>query len=340
MQRTVENDDLRRQNADLASELSTATSRHEVHEQALANSEARNDQLVAQVADLQQTLAQERSRMESAHQEQMSAIQDLQRRKADAESDRDLFKDLYDKASAHASEVGARKTQLERELGVASSQVTDGLTMVKRMYEGRTQKLQEEVERWKGLCKVLSDKDERTNDEIRRRAAQEPRLREENAALRDEVEELKEEVRRLQNTIQRLADVESEPDPAEIEDALAWQPEDDDMRPQDDSAHVVQENSIEEELPSTVESVHTRDMFVDDSEHSATPLDVQSAIDPEALFYVCQYVTDTSMCNARFPTAEASDWSSQRMSEGLTLSRYQEVKDHAYRAHYSWIISV
>ncbi|OCH94697.1 hypothetical protein OBBRIDRAFT_831529 [Obba rivulosa] len=304
VQKAAEIDDLRRQNATLVTVVSAATSRQEVQNRALAESETRNSQLVAQVAELQQMLAQEKARAEAANQEQQKIIEDLQRRKHDAESDRDLFKELYDKASAHASEVGEQKTQLQRELSVASGQVTDGLTMIKRMYVGRMQKLQEELVQWKGLCKVLTDKDERTDDEVRRRAAEEPILREENAELREAVEDLQENVARLQTRIQELTQVVPEPEPMTIEPAAPLQPDENAILAQDQSADFAQEAPIRTE-----------------EEPSSSADFMRAALHARTFFYVCQYVTDTTMCNTRFPTAEA-------------------MKNHAYHVHYPWMVSV
>lgn len=135
--------------------------------------------------------------------------EELQRRKMDAEKDRDLFRELYSKASAHASEVSKENNDLLERAILAEGQVRDGLNMVKGMYEEQIRRLEEEVQRWKGLCEVLTARDARMNDEIRRRAALEPELTEENSRLREEVEILLQdsELGDRQGTAQTVIDV-------------------------------------------------------------------------------------------------------------------------------------
>ncbi|EMD41928.1 hypothetical protein CERSUDRAFT_110486, partial [Gelatoporia subvermispora B] len=309
LQKAEETDELRRRNAALTEDISTTTLLHETRNKALADATTRNSQLEAELAELRQALAREKTQAEVAQQEQRKAIEDVERRKADAESDRDLFRDLYGKASAHASEIGARNAQLEREMSVASTQITDGLTMVKKMYETRVQRLQGELERWKGLCKVLQDKDERTNDEIRRQAADEPKLREENAALRDAVADLQERVGSLQATIEELAGIVSEePDTIEVEDALALQQNSDPILipEHDDITDLAQFPSTDAgRPPSDVRSPLPGGATPDQSTSALSYLDEHSLIHTETAFYICQYVTDTTMCNARFSNAES-----------------------------------
>lgn len=113
---------------------------------------------------------------------------ELQRKRTDAEKDRDLFRDLYNKASTHASEVSKENNALLDRAMLAEGQLRDGLEMVKGMYEDRIQKLEKEVDHWKDLCQVLTTRDARTNDELRRRAALEPELRHQNEQLRSDIE--------------------------------------------------------------------------------------------------------------------------------------------------------
>ncbi|OCH92575.1 hypothetical protein OBBRIDRAFT_702840, partial [Obba rivulosa] len=113
--------------------------------------------------------------------------EELQRRKADAEKDRDLFRDLYNKASVHASEVAKENNELLERAMLAEGQVQDGLAMMKGMYEDCIRKLQEEAQHWKALYEVIATRDAKMNDEIRRRAALEPVLSVENRRLREEI---------------------------------------------------------------------------------------------------------------------------------------------------------
>ena len=135
----------------------------------------------------EQTLAQLRSVNET-----------LQKRKAEAEKDRDLFRDLYSKASLHASEVSKENNELTERATLAETQARDGLAMIKGTYEERIRLLEQEVERWKGQVHVMTERDKRMNDELRLRAALEPELRTQNMWLRGQLDSLEEEYRRME----------------------------------------------------------------------------------------------------------------------------------------------
>ncbi|KAI1787338.1 hypothetical protein LXA43DRAFT_714426 [Ganoderma leucocontextum] len=129
---------------------------------------------------------------------------DLQRRKAESEKDRDLFRDLYSKASMHASEVSKENNELTERAALAETQARDGIVMVKATYEERIRLLEQEVERWKRQVQVLTERDRRMNDELRRRAALEPELRTENMCLMEQLDGL-ENYRRMEGTLEGLA---------------------------------------------------------------------------------------------------------------------------------------
>ncbi|CCM05923.1 uncharacterized protein FIBRA_08161 [Fibroporia radiculosa] len=131
--------------------------------------------------------------------------EELQRRKADAEKDRDLFRDLYSKASAHASAVTNENNELQERVTLLEGQIRDGIGMLRGTYEERVQRLETEVGKWKGLCELLTARDRRTNDEVRRRAALEPELREENKRMREELEKLSRDYLQMEDVLEQLA---------------------------------------------------------------------------------------------------------------------------------------
>ncbi|TBU36472.1 hypothetical protein BD309DRAFT_1085159 [Dichomitus squalens] len=141
----------------------------------------------------EQTLAQLRATNE-----------ELQRRRAEAEKDRDLFRDLYSKASSHASEVTKENNELAERAALAETQTHDGVAMIKATYEERIRLLEREVERWKKQIHVLTERDGRMDDEIRRRAALEPELRAENVLLRAQLEHLEEDYARLEGLLEKM----------------------------------------------------------------------------------------------------------------------------------------
>ncbi|KAI9058778.1 hypothetical protein FKP32DRAFT_1614591 [Trametes sanguinea] len=130
--------------------------------------------------------------------------EELQRRKAEAEKDRDLFRDLYSKASAHASEVSKENNALLERAELAEGQVRDGLAMVRATYDARVRAAEEDAARWKAQYRLLCERDARTADEIRRRAALEPELAAENARLRERLENLEEDYRRMEGLLEGL----------------------------------------------------------------------------------------------------------------------------------------
>ena len=94
----------------------------------------------------------------------------------DAEKNALLFRDLYSRASSFTDELQAENTDLRSRLRVAESQVTNGIQLVRAQYTARVEKLTSEVEKSQILLAVLQEKDRRTDDEVRRRAAREPEL--------------------------------------------------------------------------------------------------------------------------------------------------------------------
>ena len=126
----------------------------------------------------------------------------MQKRRAETEKDRDLFRDLYSKASLHASEVSKENNELTERASLAETQARDGLAMIKATYEERIRLLEQEVERWKGQVHVLTERDKRMDDELRRRAALEPELRTENIRLKEQLDSLEEDYRRMEGTLE------------------------------------------------------------------------------------------------------------------------------------------
>ncbi|KAI0651153.1 hypothetical protein C8Q79DRAFT_15322 [Trametes meyenii] len=130
-----------------------------------------------------------------------TANEELQRRKAEAEKDRDLFRDLYGKASAHASEVSKENNQLLERAELAEGQARDGLAMIKATYEERVRRTEQEAARWRAQYKLITERDSRVDDELRKRAALEPELRAEVQRLREKLKSLEEDYKRVEGTL-------------------------------------------------------------------------------------------------------------------------------------------
>ncbi|OBZ79929.1 Exocyst complex component 1 [Grifola frondosa] len=235
------------------------------------------------VSALNTSLTEEMTKLATLTKEHEVAIQDHQRKKTDAESDRDLFRSLYDKASDYAAGLTKENKDLEERATLAEGQKDAGLKMVKGMYEQRVKVLQAEAEKWKGMYKVLTDRDTRTDDDLRRRAALEPQLQEDNTRLMAENAQLRSELQKG-GALPKIAP-HAESAMSDDEDAVV--------------ADVSNNSSLDIEASLT-----------------ASP-------DLDDLFYLCQYVTDTTTCNAMFHTPK-------EVEEHSCVTHYADVQEYYY----------
>lgn len=98
--------------------------------------------------------------------------------KASADTDRDFFREQYAKASGFVSSVRDENKDLEKRVKIAEEQTQAGVSLIKATFELRLQALEEDLKSWRKMAEFLIEKDRRTgNDDIRRRAAEEPELR-------------------------------------------------------------------------------------------------------------------------------------------------------------------
>ncbi|KAF8154419.1 hypothetical protein B0H34DRAFT_716392 [Crassisporium funariophilum] len=97
--------------------------------------------------------------------------------KASAEQDRDFFREQYAKASGFVSSVRDENKELEKRIKIAEEQTQAGVGMVKATFELRIKKLEDDVQAWRKMAEFMMEKDRRTNDDVRRRAGEEPELR-------------------------------------------------------------------------------------------------------------------------------------------------------------------
>lgn len=150
-----------------------------------------NEKSDAVIVALQQQLAEMRERVAARDEEitKLSAsVDSLTRSKKSAEEDLNFIREQYMQASGYVSTVRAENDELEKRAKLASSQATQGVAMIRQTLEGRCKALETEILKWKDSCKLLLDKDLRTGDDIRRRAAEEPELRARCAELEEEYE--------------------------------------------------------------------------------------------------------------------------------------------------------
>ena len=116
-------------------------------------------------------------------------IEEATRDKVSAERDRELFREHYMKASAFVSSIRDENADLEKQMKIATDQAKSGVSLIKSTFKLRIQSLERDVHAWRRMTEFLVEKDKRTNDDIRRRAAEEPELRarcdRQEIALRD-----------------------------------------------------------------------------------------------------------------------------------------------------------
>ena len=121
-------------------------------------------------------------------------IETATRGKVSAEEDRDFFREQYAKASGFVTSVRDENAELEKRIKIATDQTQSGVSLIKTTFELRMNSLEKDVRAWRRMAEFLVEKDRRTNDDIRRRAAEEPELRarcdRQESALEDTSERL------------------------------------------------------------------------------------------------------------------------------------------------------
>lgn len=139
---------------------------------------------------------------EIAHKKLISELEAETRQKADAEKDRDFFREQYAQASGFVGQVRDENKDLEKKAAIAEEQAKTGVAGIKMMFEARVKMLEDDLKAWRQTAQFMIEKDKRTNDDIRRRAAEEPELRarcvRQEVALEEmgeRMEELEEEIR-------------------------------------------------------------------------------------------------------------------------------------------------
>ncbi|KAF6760614.1 hypothetical protein DFP72DRAFT_76553 [Ephemerocybe angulata] len=129
--------------------------------------EASNAQLVQEL---------ERSEVERAAwaKEREELVKRAELSKADHDKVHGMFYEQYNRVG----QLGKEKKELQKELTIARSQADEGVKTVREMFRERVKDLERDRNDWKRAAEFIMKKDARTNDDIRRRAAEEPELRE------------------------------------------------------------------------------------------------------------------------------------------------------------------
>ncbi|KAF8800063.1 hypothetical protein BYT27DRAFT_7200560 [Phlegmacium glaucopus] len=142
-----------------------------------SDDQSTNKTLEQELAEARAQLALQTASWENERATLVLDIERATRGKASAEQDRDFFREQYAKASGFVSSVRDENAELEKQIKISTDQAQSGVSLIKTTFELRTKSLEEDVRAWRKMAEFLIEKDRRTNDDIRKRAAEEPELR-------------------------------------------------------------------------------------------------------------------------------------------------------------------
>ncbi|KIK94326.1 hypothetical protein PAXRUDRAFT_457755 [Paxillus rubicundulus Ve08.2h10] len=149
-------------------------------------------------------LREEREGLTRSIAELTASVEVWRAAKVSADKDRDFFREQYAQASAFVGSVSEENLELEKKAKIAEGQAQEGVAMIKALFENRVKALQDDIQRWKSLAELLQEKDNRTNDMIRLRAAEAPELEERCRRFTDENNSLETDLRKLGRAQQRV----------------------------------------------------------------------------------------------------------------------------------------
>lgn len=165
-----------------------------VQREQLSSSEPAFESTAAEAAALQASMDELRETYESSVKERDGLVVEIDLLKIsrdDAERNASIFKDLYSKASSFTDELREENANLRSRLTLAETQVSKGVQQIRALYSAQAKKMSSELERSQLLLSVLQEKDRRTDDDVRRKAAREPELLAKIEELRADYQEKK-----------------------------------------------------------------------------------------------------------------------------------------------------
>lgn len=254
-----------------------------------SNLQAHTDALKARVTCLEEELARERSKYKVT------------------EEHFERIRVLYGEETGRSSVLRDAKKSLNKELDIAQKQTSEGVQAVRAMLEKRLKDMEDDRNRWRKAAEFIMEKDTRTNDEIRKRAAEEPELRAKfhqvklkYATLRNTMEEKEEKYEEQEQELQELQEMREEV--ARLRQQLA-------------------EGRVDSTSPTPVSMANGRsllELHSQSSDHGSrsseeghlelqTQAPAAESYDDDDLVYRCQWrLEDDKFCNAVFPTTSVS----------------------------------
>jgi predicted nucleic acid-binding Zn-ribbon protein len=152
-----------------------------------------------------------------------SEAETLRGEKARALADVDFFREQYQRASDFASTTRSENDELAARAALAESQAANGVALVRTTFKMRAVKLEAELQKYKALSELLTERARRTDDTVRYRAARALELDVELRNLRGEFREMEAELEETMDELRakrrvnaglrrRLASLEQAPD--------------------------------------------------------------------------------------------------------------------------------
>ncbi len=166
--------DQQRENECLQQELHNM---HEQLKQVVEQNASSHSERSKQLAEMQSLLAAEKSTWDAERSSLVAQIALLEISKIQAEKDVEFFREQYGHASAYVTNIREENKELEKQAKIAEEQARLGVGLVKATFELRIKTLEDDMKMWRRMAEFAMEKDSRTNDEVRRRAAEEPELR-------------------------------------------------------------------------------------------------------------------------------------------------------------------
>lgn len=131
-----------------------------------------------EIAEAESTWSTQKDELEAALLEAEKGKAETEAKRADAEKDRDFFREQYAQASGFVSQVRDENKELLQRIAVAEAQTEKGVALVRATFAERVRVLEADVASWRRMAEFLIEKDRKSNNaEICRRAAEAPELR-------------------------------------------------------------------------------------------------------------------------------------------------------------------
>lgn len=124
-------------------------------------------------------------------------IQVIKSNRSEIERDLAFFREQYSVASSFTDQLRTENKVLHERIGIAESQATRGVELVRATLAAQIRKLTDELAKAQGALRVLTERDRRTDDAVRKRAAMESELRGKMIGLKTKYAALKDDIQKL-----------------------------------------------------------------------------------------------------------------------------------------------